>query len=135
MKTLVICLDDNHGMMFNNRRQSRDACVVAKIQEMASTSTLYRDNYSKTLFPDGQAIMNYNNDGFYFIENPDLLSNDAENIFDQIIIFRWNREYPADKILMLNLKCYNMETSVDFAGKSHEKITMEVYKKKGDCLC
>ena len=131
LKTLVVCLDDNYGMMFNNRRQSRDVCVVKKIQELSDASVLYRDNYSQTLFPDGQQIINYTNDGFYFVENPDLLSHNVEEIFDQIVIFRWNREYPADKRLDLNLKYYNMEVMTEFAGNSHEKITMEIYKKKG----
>ena len=31
MKTLIICIDDNGGMMFNNRRQSRDMYLNEKL--------------------------------------------------------------------------------------------------------
>ena len=29
--TLIVCLDDNLGMMFNRRRQSRDRVLIAEL--------------------------------------------------------------------------------------------------------
>ena len=28
---VIVCVDDNNGMMFNNRRQSRDEKVIEKV--------------------------------------------------------------------------------------------------------
>ena len=29
--TIFVCMDDNNGMLFNNRRQSMDECIFVKI--------------------------------------------------------------------------------------------------------
>ena len=46
---IVMCLDDDNGVLFNNRRQSRDAKVSADIFK-TSKGRLFISEYSKTLF-------------------------------------------------------------------------------------
>ena len=49
---------------------------------------------------------------------------------DTFILFRWNRDYPADFFFKVDLSQWNLISTEDFEGTSHEKITMEVYEKK-----
>ena len=47
---------------------------------------------------------------------------------ETIIVYRWNRHYPADQIFPEEwLQCRSLKESREFAGSSHEKITREVY--------
>ena len=37
---VIACVDDRNGLLFNNRRQSRDAKVIEKIQELTKNNKL-----------------------------------------------------------------------------------------------
>jgi len=43
-----------------------------------------------------------------------------------LILYRWNRTYPADLYFTLSLEGWTLERREEFAGSSHEKITKEV---------
>ena len=128
---LIVCVDDNNGMMFNNRRQSRDQKLTERILQMAHGTILCISEYSKTLFPMGYVCNNFDVDGTYFIENPDLLTQEIVDSFDMIVVCKWNREYPADKFFNFNLQCYKPIFVDEFEGNSHEKITVITFMKKG----
>lgn len=134
---LIVCLDDRNGMLFANRRQSRDEQVCKKILQLVAGHTLWMNNYSAKLFSDiggkictADDFLEKSGDGeFCFVENRDILPY-WEKI-EKVIIFRWNRHYPSDTKFPVDLLKDNLilvETS-DFPGKSHEKITMEVYSR------
>ena len=38
---LIACIDDDNGMMFNNRRQSRDRELTGRIRELTAAGTLH----------------------------------------------------------------------------------------------
>lgn len=68
------------------------------------------------------------NGEYCFVENACLTS--YENEIEKIILFKWNRRYPADKFFDIDLsKGWKLISVNEFAGSSHEKITMEVYEK------
>lgn len=126
---LVVCLDDNNGMMFNKRRQSRDRVLVENILELCKGEKLYTNEYSASLFPDNTVEI---------LENPENVENAycfAENFtvneeyIDEIIVYKWNRLYPADAYFNIDLGNWNLEETVDFEGSSHEKITREIYRR------
>lgn len=130
----IICLDDNLGMMFNNRRQSRDAVLIKKINELTKDSVLWVSNYSSSLFSESSNVLidedfpsKATESDFCFIENKKLST--FERKIEKIIVFKWNSKYPYDVTLDIDLSQWSLTDSVDFAGKSHEKITMEVYSK------
>ena len=70
---LIVCLDDNKGMMFNNRRQSSDRVLIENVLEYCKGEKLYTNEYSSKLFPensveiieDTKEIIN----GYCFAEN------------------------------------------------------------------
>lgn len=122
---VFICLDEKNGMMFNKRRQSKDLKVIEKIKEIVSDSTLTVLKYSSSLFGDAIVCNDFTNaKNYVFIEDPDFLIPDK---IEELFIFKWNRHYPSDKKLSINLSDYTLVHSEDFEGNSHEKITLEKY--------
>ena len=124
---LIVCLDDKNGMLFNKRRQSRDKILIENVLELCKGETLYTNEYSATLFPEKSVVICEDfetvENGYVFAEN---FMIDEEQI-QEIIIYKWNRVYPADKFFNISLDGWNLAEKVDFAGSSHEKITRERY--------
>ena len=54
-----------------------------------------------------------------------------EQWIDKIILYKWNRTYPADHHFDIPLADHGwrMVSTEDFVGNSHDKITEEVYMK------
>ena len=133
--TLIACLDNNDGMSFNNRRQSQDKNVIKKIIEISQKHRLVMSPYSailfsdctENIFADENFLENIKNDDFCFIEKHS--PSHFTEITNKIIIFRWNRNYPYDKTFDIDLKSWTFESSEEFVGTSHNKITMEVWTK------
>lgn len=132
---VFICLDDNNGMMFNNRRQSRDEKVVKDIIKMVDGHSLWMNDYSAKIF-DGYIeklnvtpsfLDNMGKSDFCFVEGDDVKKYIA--FIDEFIIYKWNRKYPADKVFDIELYEFGFELQQieEFGGKSHEKITKEIY--------
>ncbi|MCI9380561.1 MAG: ribonuclease Z [Dorea sp.] len=134
---VIIFLDDNEGMAFNHRRQSRDQAVTERIRQIALGKKLWMSPYSYKLYGDM--------DGTKTVEAEDFLDRagqgelclvEAERLahietkIEKIIAFRWNRRYPADVRLDLCLAGWRREETREFPGTSHEKITEEVYIQK-----
>ena len=65
---------------------------------------------------------------FSLIES-ESLAPFAEKI-EQIIVFWWNRTYPADVYLDLDLSQWERKERHEFPGTSHEKITEELYERR-----
>lgn len=132
----IICVDDSFGMLFNKRRQSRDEVLNKKILELSKNSRLWMNSYSFEIFDDLDATnINIAEDylekaqpgDYCFVENDSLLPL-LQNV-EKIILCKWNRTYPSDFVFDVPLDSWDMIESDEFAGKSHEKITMEVYIK------
>lgn len=146
----IVCLDNNNGMMFNHRRQSRDRVVIQDILHICQDKKLWMDLYSQQLFAQSEdGIFSENNviirnikatgmecdfmeqakQGEYcFVENRDVTL--YENRMEKIIIYQWNRTYPADFFFNIDLKNWRLLSSSEFSGYSHEKITKNVYGRK-----
>lgn len=129
---IFICLDDENGIMFNNRRQSRDGKVIEDVIKTVGENTLFIDEYSQTLFNGFENVVvadKFRDEGFFFIENRNI-----EEFCEKISVFtvyRWNRKYPNDFALSFNIedKGFKLFETSEFEGTSHEKITKEVWVK------
>lgn len=134
---LIVCLDNNNGMMFNNRRQSQDRILRNNIIEMTSGKRLWMNHYSMKQFENEYEQINVDDsfmleatEGDYcFLEDND--ASEYEKWIEQIVVYRWNRDYPLDLEFAIPLKSgkWRLESSADFVGSSHDKITKEVYVK------
>ena len=47
---VIVCIDDEFGMLFNQRRQSRDCILTEDILKTVGDKRLLIDKFSKTLF-------------------------------------------------------------------------------------
>ena len=134
---LIVCLDDNNGMAFNERRQSRDRTLTRKMIEMLNGHRVWMSPASAKMFldvPDGIVISSDHylqeagKNDFCFVETDDLTAFTAE--IQSITVFRWNRVYPADLIFPIDLSAWRKFYTEDFEGSSHEKITREMYVRE-----
>lgn len=132
---IIVCIDDNYGILFNNRRVSRDKVVIDNIFEYIQSDYLYITDFSTNLFNDYldsnriKIVDEINNDdNYYFIENIDL--NSYSEYINKIIIYKWNRVYPSDFKFNLNMDNYNKIEEIEFVGNSHELITREIFIRK-----
>ena len=120
-------------MIFNQRRQSRDIELCRRVLSLTA-GKLYMNAYSAKIFPESDKI----------IVCEDFLEKAGENDFcfcecaietlenvTGIIIYRWNRLYPADKRFTFDLEAlgYTKISSEEFIGSSHPVITEEIYRK------
>ncbi len=132
---VIACISENSGMLFNNRRQSRDKLLIKNLEELIKDSTIFISDFSVTLFESSQlsviAVSNplesADKGDFAFIE--DLHIGEYVKKIESIILYKWNRDYPADFYLdihpsKLGLK---LKERCDFEGKSHKNITRELW--------
>lgn len=130
--TVIVCLDDRGGMRFNHRRQSRDRIVTAHILDDTGGSPLYLSSSSARLFPENAPLMIQEDvlqtapaDSICFVEQPPL--KPVGERIEKLIVYRWNRIYPADEYLDLELNRWTLIDQSEFCGNSHPTITREVY--------
>ena len=131
---IITCVDEKGGMLFHNRRQSKDRNLLKHIMEVIGKNKLWISEFSSNLFEeyleDNVYIVD---DGLYcvtandycFVENLSLKG--IEDKIDKIILYNWNRHYPADTYWELPLDDWHMISEKDIVGSSHEKITERIY--------
>ena len=129
---VIITVENRNGMLFNHRRVSRDQKVSERILAYCKEKKLWMNAYSAKLFENNPQIrvsetFLEQKDAICFVEDQDVTPYLPE--IDTIILFHWNRDYPADFFFTVDLSEWNRIHQEEFAGKSHEKITMDVYKK------
>lgn len=135
---VIVTVDDRNGLMFNQRRLSQDRVLRQHILALSAQSVLWMNAYTEKQFlQDGpitgqihvdDAFMEKAAAGEYcFVENRAIASYEKE--IEQIVLFKWNRKYPADVFLDIDIakKPWKRISTEDFPGSSHEKITQEVY--------
>ena len=127
---IIICLDDNGGMLFNNRRQSRDRVVCEDVVKNLNGEKLFISPFSQILFEsyknDVLACEDFLTKGrVCFVENQVLSLCNA----DEVTVYRWNRVYPADFYCDIDFSKYSLTEQAELEGFSHEKITKEIYKR------
>ena len=128
---LISCVDDDRGLRFNHRRQSRDKALAQHILDR-SGGEIWLHPYSEKLFDECPDAMLHcisspeetPDGGWCFWESPVSPALRPE----KLLLYHWNRAYPADEYYVYpggqdRWKCLK---STDFPGFSHPKITEEV---------
>lgn len=138
---IIVCLDNNNGMMFNKRRQSQDKVLRENIKELTKDHILYMNEYSYKLYKDidigninvSEDFLNICNDtDFCLVENKKISS--YINKISSLTIYKWNRDYPSDFYfdIDINDKSWSLIDSEQFEGNSHNKITKETYRRNNN---
>ena len=134
---IIACVDENLGMAFHNRRQSRDRAVTRRILQICGNKKLWMEPYSEKLFAEetpavwqsSEAFLEEAGSGEFCFAERVSPANAAEKI-EEIILFEWNRTYPSDVKLDFDLSEWELTELEEFPGFSHEKITRKRYRKK-----
>lgn len=138
---ILVCIDDDGGLLFNHRRQSRDRQVISDMINTTkqAETCLWIDPFSEKLLAaqSEEAVCPLQiaedflsraaEEDYCFVENAAL--KEYEDRIRSVTVYRWNRKYPADTFFDLDLTLWQKESSTDMAGSSHERITKEVYRK------
>ncbi|MBR4109146.1 MAG: ribonuclease Z [Oscillospiraceae bacterium] len=133
--TLILCADDRDGLLFHNRRLSRDSVLCNRILELCGNKTLWMNSYSASIFPRNtpnirvsEKFLEEAGEGeFCFVENTEI--TEVLSRTKTLVIYRWNRSYPSDvKLPESLLEGKKPVSTLEFAGSSHPSITQEVYK-------
>ena len=134
----IVCVDDNWGMAFGGRRQSRDREVCARIPADAAGQTLWCSPYSRALFAPLPGLRLAAEEDFLdragpgelcFVEDRPLLP--WLERMEGLVLYRWNRRYPADVYLDIRPEPpgWRLVSREEFSGSSHPRITKEVYQR------
>ena len=133
---LIVCLDERDGMMFNQRRQSRDRAVIEDVLALAAGRPLWMNAYSAPLFAGAenvqvspQFLAEAPAEALCFVEDQAVAAFAAR--IARVIVYRWHRVYPADRRFDLALADAGwwLAASRDFPGHSHDIITREEYER------
>jgi len=132
---IIICIEENNGYSFFNRRQSKDALLRERILSVTENCALWMNKYSAKQFDEGENIV-VDDDFLYnaplgtycFVETSDISLQNVE----KVVLYKWNRSYPSDKYFSFDLLSagFVLISSCDFKGNSHDNITEEIYVKK-----
>ena len=132
---LILFLDERGGMLFNRRRQSQDRKAREYILKMTEGKRLLMNPYSAKQFREGgdftvteTPAKDAAREDYILIEN---LPVSLEGI-DELVFFLWNTLYPADVSFdtsLLAKEGFMLTKSEEFKGYSHEKITVEFYRR------
>lgn len=128
---IIVCVDDNMGMLFNKRRQSRDKMVVEDILKNAEkvwlhpfSQELFQEHTDK-IIADEEFLSKAQGNEICFVENQVL--QPYLQYIDKIVLYRWNRKYPSDFKMDIPLESLELVEQDEFPGNSHDKITKETY--------
>ncbi len=124
---IIVCLDENKGILFNKRRVSKDKEIILDI--VKNNDCIYVSEYSYKLFleygySEKVIIKDICNEGTFFIEDSDVSGCNIE----KITIYYFNRKYPSDYKFNIDLSKYKKVLEEEFIGSSHEKITKCIYE-------
>ena len=131
---ICVCLDKKIGMMFFGKRQSQDAVQRERFLSLVGNNKLWMSDYSAKLFGDLPNIVvdenysaNAGADDYCFVEDQSFDISKCSTV----VIYKWNRQYQADKSFTVNLKAEGFKkiSTHNFAGSSHDKITEEIYER------
>ncbi len=138
--TVIVCISEGGGMLFNKRRQSRDALVILDIAKFVCEKTLFISDFSASLFESSTAsviavsnpLESADENDAVFIEDRELMP--YVDKIQELVIYNWNRTYPADFLLDLKPEESGMTlvSEVEFAGKSHEKVTRLIWRRENN---
>ena len=132
---LIACLDDNGGMMFNARRQSKDRLLREHMLRACDGITLWMSPYSAAQFNPSAPVQGDEHYAQLVKETDACFVEDGEfpqSTPDTLLLYRWNRRYPADRYFPFDpiQTGFRLVCTEEFAGSSHDRITVDRYEKE-----
>ena len=137
---VIQCVDNRNGTLFNGRRQSQDRLLRARVLAACAGRRLWMNAYSLRQFqgdlPPEQPLTvaedflsRAGSGEVCFVEGLPL--RPWLDRIEQVVLFRWNRDYPADVRLDWDLTAFRIAEAREFPGRSHPRITRTIYVRTG----
>lgn len=133
----AVCIGEGNGMLFNRRpgqpgQASAGGPAVpvrgeAAVAGTATPAPLFAD-VSDRITVDEDFLEKAGSGEVCFVEDQPLAP--AADRVEAVVLYRWNRAYPADVRFDFDLTDFRLEERTEFPGASHEKITRELYRRK-----
>ncbi len=133
---IAVCIELRRGMLFQNRRLSRDSAVCQDLLEHCP-QRLWMNRYSSSLFEQlpqekicvAEDFLERAAEGDWcFVEDQPL--QPYGSAIEGLVVYQWNRRYPADGYLDLDLSQWILQERTEFAGTSHGNMTKEIYRRQ-----
>ena len=122
---IILCLDNNNGMMFNDRRQSQDRGLREYIAEMTKGEKVYMNAYTEKLYEEindpvvcEDFLHKAGKGETCIVENLPLKS--VIDQIEEIVIFQ---------VLDVDLEEWKLAEEEQIEGSTHE-ITKQIYLPK-----
>lgn len=134
---ICVCIDDNLGMSFFGKRQSRDKKLIERLLSHKKYKKVYISAYSLPLFAESEDARVCVTRDFSEAGEEDICFFELEHIteYDKdikgLVIYRWNRAYPSDKKFPYSPedKGFTLVSTDEFCGSSHDRITEEIWTR------
>ena len=129
----ALCVDNRMGFQFNGRRLSRDRVQQEDLLALCGGEPLRVAPCSAPLFSWAADRIAVEEDllaasgGLCFLE--DRLP--PPEAVEELILYCWNRDYPADVRLDWDLTAFQIAEAREFPGRSHPRITRTIYVRTG----
>ena len=124
---IIVCVDNQNGMMFNHRRQSQDCVLRKRILELTGGKKLWMNAYSQKQFLQVNGNMPKEQ------EQSGQLGQSGQIQADEAFLEKAGPgEYcfVEDKDVKMDLGSWKLAETQEYAGSSHEKITEERYVRR-----
>lgn len=138
--TLILCIDDNCGIAFCGKRQSRDRVVLEDIRRTSEGGRLWVSPYTQAVFreygleeimpqlhTDAAPEERAQTGDYLFWEAGTKLP--AEEKIERMVLYVWGRSYPATETFQLPNGAWACESIEALQGNSHPEI-MKIHLKK-----
>ena len=131
---IVVCVDEQGGMIFNHRRQSQDRRLREDLLAEAGGRPIWMNRYSCKQFAPAPENIRTAEDfaeqagpgEFCFFE--DVFPGPWLDQAERIVVYHWNRTYPSDPPRFpLPPAGRSAARREEFTGSSHERITKEIW--------
>ena len=134
--TGILCVEEEGGILFHQRRVSRDRLLIDWIMKKIGEKSLWMREYSKTLFADYPVkiaedyLAQAGSEDYCFIEDGSY--TEYLDKITGLLLCRWRRHYPSDLKFQESILAegWQLEAVYEVKGSSHENIMVEEWKKR-----
>lgn len=132
--TVIICVDNNGGILFNGKRQSKDRIfrkyLLNIVEKKNSRIAMSPYTYSQFKEDERKELTDVKEE-FSFDEDYIFLERAISILWEKVnnlILCCWNRDYPADEYfnLPIGVECILQKTE-EIVSDSHT-LTIETYE-------
>ena len=131
--TLILCIDDNGGIAFCGKRQSKDRVVLEDIRRISEGGCLWVSPYTQALFMEyglEEIMPQLHTDtvpgaraqtGDYLFWEAGVEFPAGKKI-EQMVLYVWGRSYPATETAQFPKGAWALESVESLQGYSHPEI-------------